>query len=363
MSLRNRNGIWHYRFKLDGREYAETSGLAATKQNQREALQMEVEHLQALREGRRLTRRIVVRQFNDAAKDFLEWAEGEYRKHPNSYKRIKTSFASANEFFVREPVSMIDEGRIESYKSWRVREHKVRDITIRHDLHALSTFFGYAMKQHWARENPLRCVEIPSDADAVRIHVISPAEEKLYFAQAGKHPNLHDFGRLMLLQGMRPEELTSLPKCDVNLERGQLQVRWGKSPAARRTLDLTSESRRILAARMPGESLWIFPSDRNPGQHIARLNNAHDNLCKAARKAGIDLDFVLYDFRHTFATRMAEAGIDLATLAAILGHSSIRIVQRYVHPTAEHKKNAMLRYDNMLKAAEEESEYADGRIN
>jgi len=363
MSLRNRNGVWHYRFKLDGREYAETSGLAATKQKVREALQMEAEHLQALREGRRLTRRIVICQFNDAAKEFLEWAEVEYRKHPNSYKRIKTSFASAKAFFDREPVSMIDEGRVESYKSWRVKEHEVRDVTVRHDLHALSTFFRYAIKQHWVRENPLRRVEIPSDADAVRIHVISPAEEKLYFARAGKHPDLHDLGRLMILQGMRPEEITSLPKCDVNLERGQLQVRWGKSPAARRTLDLTSESRRILAARLPENSPWIFPSDRNPGQHIARLNNAHDNLCKEAKKAGIEFNFVLYDLRHTFATRMAEAGIDLATLAAILGHSSIRIVQRYVHPTAEHKKNAMLRYDEMLRAAEEKSAQGEPRVN
>jgi integrase len=144
---------------------------------------------------------------------------------------------------------------------------------------------------------------------------------------------------------MRPEEVTSLAKCDVNLERGELYVRRGKTPSARRTLGLTSESRRILALRMREDTRWIFPSSRKPGQHIGRLNNAHDDICNESQEAGVEMNFVLYDFRHTFATRMAEAGVDLATLAAILGHNSIRIVQRYVHPTAQHKKNAMLRYD------------------
>jgi site-specific recombinase XerD len=72
---------------------------------------------------------------------------------------------------------------------------------------------------------------------------------------------------------------------------------------------------------------------------------------------------VLYDLRHTFATRLAQAGIDLATLAAILG-SSIRLVHRYVHPTAEHKRAAMLPYEETMKVAEEaHAEPLGGRIN
>src|SRR4051794_27499187 len=126
MSLRNRNGRWHYRFKVDGREYAETTGLDATKQNKTKALEMEILHRQALREGRRPEHRVTVRQFNDVAKEFLEWTETEYREHPNSHRRLAVSMTSAKEFFQKEPVSLIDAGRIEAYKSWRMREHKIR---------------------------------------------------------------------------------------------------------------------------------------------------------------------------------------------------------------------------------------------
>jgi integrase len=49
----------------------------------------------------------------------------------------------------------------------------------------------------------------------------------------------------------------------------------------------------------------------------------------------------LYNLRHTWATRGAMAGIDLVTLAAMLGHSRIQMVLRYAHPTEEHQFAAM----------------------
>jgi integrase len=68
-----------------------------------------------------------------------------------------------------------------------------------------------------------------------------------------------------------------------------------------------------------------------------KLNNAHTG---ALKRSGVRY-FRLYDLRHTFATRAAEAGIDLVTLAAMLGHSRIHMVLRYAHPTEEHQFNAM----------------------
>jgi integrase len=357
MSVRNRGGKWHYRFKVDGREYAATTGLAATKLNLKRAQAMELELHQSLLEGRHPTRKLVVRSFNDAADDFLTWAEAEHQAHPNTYKRLATSFTSLKLYFAATPVGLIDGAQIEAYKVWRVTEHEVRLITLRHDLHALSKFFGYGVKQNWNRDNPVRNVSIPSDTDAVRIHLISAQEEAEYFKRAAKNQDLWDLARLIRNQGMRPEEVTSLLQADVDLERGQVSIRKGKSAAARRTLDLTPESKSILARRLDNKSKWVFPSKRRPGKAIARLNRGHDAVCaENAKKGRAALSFVLYDWRHSFATKMAQAGVDLSTLAAILGHASIRLVQKYVHISAEHKKAAMVKYGLSLLAQEPQNQ-------
>lgn len=55
------------------------------------------------------------------------------------------------------------------------------------------------------------------------------------------------------------------------------------------------------------------------------MNNAHDRAVRDSKMAA----FRLYDLRHTWATTAAMSGIDLVTLAAMLGHSSIQMVLRY----------------------------------
>jgi site-specific recombinase XerD len=136
--------------------------------------------------------------------------------------RANRTFLSAKEFFGWELVILIDEARIEGHKTWRVNENKVRDLTLGHDPHALSKFFRYAIKQHWTRENPISNVEIPSDEDAVRMHVQTTSEEQQYFKRAAKQRDLADLGRLMLNQGPRPDEVVSLLKTDVDLEHRKM---------------------------------------------------------------------------------------------------------------------------------------------
>jgi len=115
-----------------------------------------------------------------------------------------------------------------------------------------------------------------------------------------------------------------------------------------------------LAARCQKPSIWVFPSDRKSEKHLVRMNGAHDSAC-AKSKTRPALHFVLYDWRHTFATEMAQAGFDLATLAAILGHGSIRMVEKYVHPTAEHKQQAMRKFEESQLAVDTQGLGPTGR--
>ena len=119
MPLRNRGGKWHYRFRVDGKTYDGTTGLAATKQNKTKASMMEMEYRQALLEGRRPARRLTIREFTDAADDFLKWAKAEHHSHPQTYKRLATSFTSLTEFFGRRTVGLIDPALVDRYKTWR----------------------------------------------------------------------------------------------------------------------------------------------------------------------------------------------------------------------------------------------------
>jgi integrase len=59
------------------------------------------------------------------------------------------------------------------------------------------------------------------------------------------------------------------------------------------------------------------------------------------RDARLKSRFRRYDLRHTFGSRSAMAGVDLATLKELMGHSNISITMRYVHPTPEHKQEAV----------------------
>ena len=386
MSLSNRGGNWHYRFWAAGRRWTGNTGLAATERNRKSALLKEAELHKAVLEGKGDHLRLEVRAFSDAADQFIEWAKGEHHDRPNTWKRLRGSMTSLKAFFKIQPLHSIHRvGQIQDYMAWR-RGMEIKEVSLRHDLHALSPLFKYGMAHNWCRENPVTSVNLkmhgskmPSDADAVRIHVLSAAEEMVYFdaclrpperitikseahvqtrngkrvsiaayeyskLAAREYRNLHDVGRLMILQGPRPAEVMSARVEHIDLERGTWFIPKSKSKAGERTLRLTAEARFILAERLASApaSGWLFEG-KTSGTHLLEVENPHQAVLDIT-----GLAFVVYDLRHTFATRFYQATKDVVALKEVLGHSNLRTIMKYVHVSQDHVDGAMKAYEASL---------------
>jgi integrase len=180
--------------------------------------------------------------------------------------------------------------------------------------------------------------------------VVSPEEEIAYLRNASQP--LKDIATIIVHTGVRPEDVFRLEVRNVNLPRRTVFNPWGKTKAARRTIPLDQEALAVLKRRVElaqrARSRFAFWSPRGPGRQenvnrpIGSVRKAHD---AAIKRAGIE-HFRLYDLRHTFATRAAEAGVDVLTLAAILGHTTVQMTSRYVHPTDVHKAEAAKKLEN-----------------
>ena len=117
-----------------------------------------------------------------------------------------------------------------------------------------------------------------------------------------------------------------------------------------------------VAERERLKALYVFParkSGKSGTGHISLsgLENCNNDVLEACKEKGRIIPFVLYDLRHTFATRAAQDGMPLPTLASVLGHSSLRQVQKYVHPTQDHQQSEMDRIDKVRQ--ENKRQYAE----
>jgi integrase len=138
---------------------------------------------------------------------------------------------------------------------------------------------------------------------------------------------------------VRLQEVFTIRKENVHLDRRYLFVPKGKTVFARRNVLLSDAAFAILKRRLrKAKNGWLFPHRRDPAMPMITIQKAHEDALKEAR---LKSRFRLYDLRHTFGSRSAMAGAALATLKELMGHSNISITMRYVHPTPEHKREAL----------------------
>ena len=338
MRVFRRGNVYWFELEFNGQRYQRST----KSKNQRIAGQVASAFHTSLVKGEvGIVERKPIPTFDAAMKAFLAWSVSEHHEHPRTAHRYKVSSKALLRHFKKVPIDQISPEDVETFKTQRGAEkgkrthRKLRPATVNREMACLRAMFNYAIKGNEQLHNPVSRVKFLAE-DNQQDRVLSFAEQRRYLLEATD--TLRDVAGLILETGMRPEEVYTLRTSSVDLDGGFLRVLKGKTPAAKRRIELTAESRRIVAARIETHAAgYLFPCETDATRPIPKVHNAHQRAVRDSKVA----PFRLYDLRHTWATRAAESGIDLVTLAAMMGHSRIQMVMRYAHPTQIHQTNAM----------------------
>jgi site-specific recombinase XerD len=130
--------------------------------------------------------------------------------------------------------------------------------------------------------------------------------------------------------GLRLSELIHLRVGDIDSARLVIQVRQGKG-AKDRLVPLSVRLLEELRAywRMQRPRTWLFPG-KKPGQPISD-GNVQRRFGRLVKQVGLSKHCSMHTLRHSYATHLLEAGVDLLTLKALLGHTSLQTTARYLH--------------------------------
>ncbi len=234
-------------------------------------------------------------------------------------------------FFGDLNLTSITPKNISRYKVLR-RQKGAKPATINRELAMLSKAFSLAVKEwEWLRENPVS--KVPKEKeDNKRDRWLTQEDESRIVKYCPKW--IRDIVVFDLNTGLRQDELLSLEWSRVSFTRETILINKTKSGKPR-TVPLNRIAINILNEKAEEKirSLknLVFPTCN--GTKILPSNLRRAFYC-ALRKAEIE-NFKFHDIRHTFATRLAQNGIDLYKIANLLGHEDVRMTQRYAHHSPE----------------------------
>ncbi|MBN1272507.1 MAG: tyrosine-type recombinase/integrase [Candidatus Aminicenantes bacterium] len=259
---------------------------------------------------------------------YLKWAKA----NKLSWDRDSIFVDHLNSFFKGMLLHRISPLLIEDYKM--KRKSKVTGTTVNKELSCLRHMFNMAIDSGVVSENPVRKVRFFRE-DNRKERVLNFEEGEALIGHAKGY--LKDVIVVALNTGMRRGEILNLRWEDVDFDRRFVFVEKTKSGRARSIPMNSVLFETLRRIRRNGTSEEYVFWNKKTGKPIQDVKKSFKSACE---DAGIE-NLRFHDLRHTFATRLVESGVDIVTVAELLGHTSLRMTMRYSHPSPDHKRNAV----------------------
>ena len=233
-------------------------------------------------------------------------------------------------FFGNYTLKEITPRLIYEFKKMR-RAQGVKPATINRQLTLAKRAFNLAIREwEWWNDNPFS--RVPSEKGAgKRDRWLTLEEEERLLSVSPQW--LKDFLIFAIWTGLRLGNIIGLKRRDVNLKNRTVYIERTKNGEPL-IIPLHDRAYEVLKRRLKVKYLehdYVFTS---PEGKPIEPNNLRRSFRITLKRAGIE-NLRIHDLRHTFGTRLAQAGVDLYTIARLLGHKDIRTTQRYAHHSTQ----------------------------
>ena len=259
--------------------------------------------------------------FAELSRDALAYSKA----HKRTYKEDKKRMERLCSWFGDVAAESITPQLIERHLTKNVEEHDWAASTVNHHRSLLSLTFQLAIRNGKATTNPARATRHRKEDNSRARYLTSDEETRLRKVVTERWPEHLAELDLALNTGLRRSEMYSVDWDNVDLGRRFLRVVRGKNGEGR-YVSLNSVAIRTLTELQKAHATG--PVIRNlAGERLCSPRYWFD---KAIEAAGIE-DFNWHDLRHTFASRLAMAGVGIRGIQEALGHKSISMTVRYAH--------------------------------
>jgi site-specific recombinase XerD len=319
---------WICYFDADGKKRREKAGRKG------DAIDLYRKRKNDALQGKKLPEKLRTPQVSFAvlAKDALEYS----KEHKLSYADDKVRMAKLVEWLGQRSAESVSPQEIERWLAGRAAE--LKPATLNRYRALLSLVYRLGMQNGKVQSNPARLVRQRKE-DNGRIRFLSPEEEQalrtvIQTEYLQHEPELD----LALNTGLRRGEQYRLTWECVDFERRLLTVRRSKNGDTRHIPLNDAAIAALRTAKAFGNSNdCVF---LNSGG--ARISSPRYWFEEAVRKAGLK-DLTWHCLRHTFASRLVMAAVDLRTVQELMGHKAIQMTVRYAHLAPQHRLAAVQR--------------------
>ncbi|MGH9414275.1 MAG: tyrosine-type recombinase/integrase, partial [Terriglobales bacterium] len=242
-----------------------------------------------------------------------------------------------------KPADAVTPMEIERMLSKLATDHKWSNATVNRYKAFLSLAYRIGVQNSRVPHNPVRAVRQRRE-DNGRIRFLSPEEEARLRAVIRQDCPEHEPELdLAMNTGLRQGNQYGLQWADVDFERRQLTVARAKNGHAHHApLNQAAIEALLKLKGQAGKSPWVIVNAADgKGRYRGLPRRKPRNWFEPAiATAGIH-DFPWHCLRHTFASRLVMAGVDLRTVQELLGHRTIQMTCRYAHLAPQHRLDAV----------------------